>query len=143
MAEKRITDVDFVESLDSNESFLVNKNNSLKQINKGNIVFGIANGGTDATTADEARKNLGAITMNPTTVELKADGWVDNEQAVNASGVTANNPVFISPEPSEDNFAAYTECGVRCIDQAEGILIFSCKEVPSITIAVNVVALSL
>ena len=43
MANKRITDVDFLDSLSSNESFFVNQNNAIKQINKGNIVFDIVN----------------------------------------------------------------------------------------------------
>ena len=58
MADKRITDVDFVDSLNSNESFFVNKDNSIKQINKGDIVFGITNGGTGASDAMTALKNL-------------------------------------------------------------------------------------
>lgn len=78
MADKRITDVDFVDLLNSNESFFINQNNSIKQINKNNIVFGVANGGTGATTAKEARANLGVsesafiITENiiPTVVEI-------------------------------------------------------------------------
>lgn len=60
MGNKRITDVDFLDSLNSDESFFVNHNNSIKQINKRDIVFGIANGGTGATTAAAARENLGA-----------------------------------------------------------------------------------
>lgn len=60
MADKRITDVDFIDSLNSDESFFVNKNNSIKQINKGNIVFDIVNGGTGANNAAEALANLGA-----------------------------------------------------------------------------------
>ena len=59
MANKRITDVDFVDSLNSNESFFINQNNSIKQINKSNVVFDISNGGTGATTIEEARANLG------------------------------------------------------------------------------------
>lgn len=59
MANKRITDVDYINSLDSNESFFVNHNNTIKQVNKSNMVFGIANGGTGATTAAAARSNLG------------------------------------------------------------------------------------
>lgn len=60
MADKRITDVDFVDSLNSDESFFINQNSSIKQINKSNVIFGITNGGTGATTAEEARINLGA-----------------------------------------------------------------------------------
>lgn len=60
MANKRITDVDYLESLNSDESFFINQNNTLKQINKSNVVFDVVNGGTGATTAEEALANLGA-----------------------------------------------------------------------------------
>lgn len=60
MANKRITDVDIINSLDGGESFFVNKNNAIKQVKKENVVFGIINGGTGATNASSARENLGA-----------------------------------------------------------------------------------
>ena len=41
------------------ESFFVNQNNAIKQVSKSNVVFGITNGGTGATTAEQARTNLG------------------------------------------------------------------------------------
>lgn len=59
MANKRITDVDFLESLASDESFFVNRNGAIKQINKGDITFDIVNGGTGADNASDARINLG------------------------------------------------------------------------------------
>ena len=59
MANKRITEVDYIDSLNSNESFFINHNNSIKQINKSDIVFEISNGGTGATTPAEALENLG------------------------------------------------------------------------------------
>lgn len=59
MANKRITDVDYIDSLNSNESFFVNQNNTIRQINKGNIVFEVVNGGTGANNAVDARTNLG------------------------------------------------------------------------------------
>jgi hypothetical protein len=64
MANKRITDVDFLDSLSSNESFFVNQNNAIKQINKSNIVFDIVNGGTGASDAETALENLGAAPAN-------------------------------------------------------------------------------
>lgn len=63
MANKRITDVDFLDSLNSDESFFVNRNNSIKQINKKNVVMEIVNGGTGATTAEQALINLGAASQ--------------------------------------------------------------------------------
>ena len=58
MANKKITDVDFIESLDSNESFFVNQNNTLRQINRANIVFGFANGGIGANNGEDGLQNL-------------------------------------------------------------------------------------
>lgn len=145
MANKRITDVDFVDSLNSNESFFINQNNAIKQINKENVVFGVANGGTGATTANEARINLGAIAMDNIIVQLLPDGWSDNQQIVSASIVPANdvkNMVIISPDSETDNYLAYTECNVRCVEQNDGILTFLCDEIPSITLAVNVAVFS-
>lgn len=138
MAEKRITDVDFVDSLDNNESFFVNQNNTLKQINKNNITFGIQNGGTGATTAEEARINLGAITVFNTTVELASDGWSDNKQIVGVNNVSVNNMVIVTPDSATDNYTTYNECGIRCIEQAEGVLAFICEEVPNAIITVNI-----
>lgn len=63
MAEKRITDVDYLDSLNSNESFFVNHNNAIKQISKNNVVFDIVNGGTGANNVVDARTNLGAAAV--------------------------------------------------------------------------------
>lgn len=59
MADKRITDVDFIESLNSDESFFINQNSTIKQIKRSDVVFNINNGGTGATTVAGARNNLG------------------------------------------------------------------------------------
>ena len=78
MANKRITDVDFIDSLNSDESFFVNQNNSIKQINRGNIIVPVANGGTGATTAAGVLTNLG---ITATTAELNyVDGVTSNIQ---------------------------------------------------------------
>lgn len=61
MSKKRITDVTSTEILNDNDSMFINQNDSIKQIKKNNILFGISNGGTGATTAAEARANLGVL----------------------------------------------------------------------------------
>ena len=71
MANKRITDVDYLDSLNNNESFFINQNNALKQINKKDIVFDIENGGTGATTIEAARDNLGITTELNKKVDVK------------------------------------------------------------------------
>lgn len=138
MAEKRITDVDFVGSLDNNESFFINQNNTLKQINKNDVTFSIQNGGTGARTAEEARANLGAIAIFNTTAELVADGWSNNRQIVSVKNVSANNMVIVTPDSATDNYTIYNECRIRCIEQDESVLTFICEEIPNSIITVNI-----
>lgn len=59
MANKRITDVGVVTTLDSDESFFINKNNAIKQIKRKDIVVSVSSGGTGATTVAGARNALG------------------------------------------------------------------------------------
>lgn len=170
MADKRITDVDFLESLDSDESFFVNQNNSIKQINKSNIVFGIsnggtgsttvsgarnalglgntdgalpvANGGTGAVTADAARSALGAIAMTNTTATLTVSGWSDKKQTVNIAEVPSDGyDNLVIISPVVDSRTIYSECNIACTSQSNGTLTFECEDVPKIDIIVNVAIL--
>lgn len=59
MANKRITDVDYIDSLDNNVSFFINHSNTLRQIHNRDAIFGITSGGTGANNATDARENLG------------------------------------------------------------------------------------
>lgn len=70
MANRRLTDAGFIESFDEVGSFFVNKNNSIKQVDKNNIVFSIENGGTGATDSETARKNLNAAHVDHTHTEF-------------------------------------------------------------------------
>ena len=140
--EKRITDVDFLDSLKGNESFFINQNSTIKQINRSNVLFGITNGGTGATTAKDARANLGAVSINTSTVELLSSGWVNKKQTIRANNVTANNAVFVAPEESADNYEIYGKCNIRCIAQSDNSLTFECKKAPNINIVVNIAVFS-
>ena len=104
MIDKKITDVDYIDSLNSDESFFVNKNSSIKQINKSNIVFGINNGGTGATTVEEARENLGAASLYDlsnleTSISERiseSESIIENDLLTHKSNV--DNPHNVSPE---------------------------------------------
>ena len=100
----------------------------------------IKNGGTGADTAAEALTNLGAQAKHtPTTATLSAAGWSNLAQTVNVSGVTSDNTVIISPAAA--SHVAYSEANVRCTAQASGKLTFTCDDVPSEALTVNVVIL--
>ena len=101
----------------------------------------VANGGTGATTADGALTALGAQAKHiPVPVTLSASGWSNLAQTVSVDGVTADNTVVIAPAPASHD--AYTEAGVKCSAQASGELTFTCADVPTVELTVNVVILN-
>lgn len=71
-------------------------------------------------------------------VTLTASGWAKNAQTLDLSGITADTLIIVSPAPDAENFAAYTESGVRCSSQSAGEITFECTDVPSVDISVNV-----
>lgn len=100
----------------------------------------IASGGTGGQSPETARANLGAVNMKAQTVSLSTAGWSNKQQAVNISGVTANNVVIASPDPA--SLIAYNNAQVRCVAQAAGTLTFECASLPSAALTVNVVILT-
>lgn len=77
--------------------------------------------------------------MPATMPELTVAGWSSNTQTVNVTGVTATNVVFVSPAPA--SAADYASAGIICTAQGAGTLTFTCTDVPSNAITVNVVCL--
>lgn len=66
--------------------------------------------------------------------------WSSNQQSVTVSGVTTSNTVIITPAPASYNM--YCECGVYCSAQAANSLTFTCDEVPTSSLTVNIVIMS-
>ena len=79
---------------------------------------------------------IGAATATQQTSVLTAAGWSGGVQTVAVTGVTENNGVVVSPAPA--SFERYGDAGVFCSAQAEGSLTFSCSDLPTDDLSVNV-----
>ena len=82
----------------------------------------------------DSRHINGEVTLTP-------GGWSNNTQTVNFPGVTSDislSDVYASPRPDDENYAAYTENGVRPYSQGDGTITFRCEDVPSVNVYVNV-----
>ena len=66
--------------------------------------------------------------------------WSSKQQSVTVSGVTTSNTVIVTPAPTSYNM--YCECGVYCSAQAANSLTFTCDEVPTSSLTVNIVIMS-
>lgn len=73
------------------------------------------------------------------TATLSTSGWSNKQQTVSVTSVTSSNTVFTSPAPA--SYAKYGECGVRCKAQGSGTLTFTCEDVPTTSLTVNVMIL--
>lgn len=74
-------------------------------------------------------------------VTIPASGWSDNLQTVAVTGVTADQTatdVIVSPDPADDNRAAYLENDVRIHAQQDGAVQFKCENTPDIDLVVSV-----
>lgn len=78
--------------------------------------------------------------METLTVTLSASSWSNNSITVTATGVTADNTVIVSSAPASQE--AYGAAGVTCTAQAANSLTFTCTQVPTTDLSVNLVILS-
>lgn len=101
----------------------------------------ITKGGTGATSAAAALTNLGAEGKHSTvTATLSATSWgTSNTQTISVTGVTADNTVLISPDPSSQE--VWGKAQIVCTAQAAGSLTFTCKSVPTAAVTANIVIL--
>ena len=91
--------------------------------------------GSDAATKEyvDGRKATASVT-------LTASGWSSKKQTVSVSAVTASNTVLVTPAPG--SYVAYGEAVVYCSAQGNGSLTFTCDEVPTANLTVNVLIMN-
>lgn len=78
--------------------------------------------------------------LKPTSISLSSAKWSNNIQTVNIESVTKNS--IIIPAPAPDSYIAYCEAGTYCSAQADKTLTFTCTDVPSVNLTVNILVLN-
>ena len=76
------------------------------------------------------------VPIKTATVTLSASQWSANAQTASVADVTADSIVVVAPAPTSRK--AYIEADVYCSAQGNGTLTFSCENVPSAALTVNV-----
>ena len=98
--------------------------------------------GLNDPTEDTQAANKGYVDSRITSVAvtLPASSWANNLQTVTVLGVTADKSktdVIASPDPADDNYTAYNECGVKLFAQLDGAVQFRCADIPQRDLTVN------
>lgn len=107
---------------------------ALNETNMNKIENGIYN--NDAAIATLNSAVAGKATASPKQITLAAASWSGKTQNVTLAGVTTTNSIVVSPVPSQQD--AYSEAAILCTAQAANRLTFTCEDVPSDNIVVNV-----
>ena len=78
--------------------------------------------------------------LEAVTISLTVEGWDSSAmtQTVAVHNVTVDNIVWVSPAPA--SFDAYGDAGIRATAQGDGTITFTCTNVPTEVISVEVVA---
>lgn len=79
-------------------------------------------------------------TIETASITLAVADWSNNSQTATVLGVTASNAVIAVPAPAST--ADYVDAGCLCVEQGEDTLTFTCTDVPSADLTVNVLVLS-
>jgi hypothetical protein len=149
---------DYLETNPAKSSFLVN--NPSKDINEaketagkalpksggtmtGDIAMGgkkVSGLGAPIAESDAATKDYVDKRKATSSVTLSASAWSNKTQTVSVPGVTADNTVLVTPAPN--SYVAYGEAVVYCSAQGSGTLTFTCDEVPTADLTVNVLIMN-
>lgn len=102
-------------------------------INTSGLLKGTGSGGVSAAVHGVDYQ----MPIKAVAVTLTASGWgTDNTQSVSVDDVTAASIVVVAPSPASRKM--YIEADAYCSAQGNGTLTFTCENVPSAILTVNV-----
>lgn len=93
-----------------------------------------------AKQLDDLQQGTAAALKQRETAVLTASGWEDGYQTVIVGGVTESNDVFVSVP--EAYYEAYSDAGIRCVEQSAGQLKFFSDSAPAADITVGILIIS-
>lgn len=89
---------------------------------------------------DDLQQGTATALKQRATAVLAGNGWEDGFQTVVVGGVTEANDIFVSvPETYHE---AYTDAGIRCVEQSAGQLKFFSESAPTVDITVGILIIS-
>jgi hypothetical protein len=83
--------------------------------------------------------DVGATSFNTATISIATSKWSSNEATISCPIVTTSNTLIVAPAPS--SYGTWGDCKIRATAQAAGTITFTCDEVPTAEVSVNIVAL--
>ena len=93
-----------------------------------------------ARQLDDLQQGTATALKQRTTAVLAGNGWEAGYQTVIVGGVTESNDVFVSLP--EAYYEAYTNAGIRCVEQHAGQLKFFSDSPPDVDITVGILIIS-
>ena len=93
-----------------------------------------------ARQLDDLQQGTATALKQRDTAVLMASGWAEGYQTVVVGGVTEANDVFVSVP--ETYYEAYTDAGIRCVEQSAGQLKFFSDSAPTVDITVGILIIS-
>lgn len=93
-----------------------------------------------ARQLDDLQQGTATALKQRETAVLTASGWEDGYQTVIVGGITENNDIFVSVP--ETYYEAYTDAGIRCVEQTAGQLKFFSDSPPDVNITVGILIIS-
>ena len=93
-----------------------------------------------AEQLDDLQQGTATALKQRTTAVLAKNGWQNGYQTAIVGGVTERNDVFVSVP--ETYYEAYTDAGIRCVQQSAGQLKFFSESAPTADITVGILIIS-
>lgn len=104
------------------------------KITASGLLKGDGSGGVSAAVAGTDYQSP----VKSATVRLSAGNWSKNSQTISVSSLNVTNSSLVTVAPAPTFRKAYLEADVYCSAQGAGTLTFSCEDVPSVDLEVNI-----